>query len=224
MISWIQNHILLELTRHKTRRYSELRPRDVEGNLFTYHLKELMKECFVEKHETAYRLTPTGMQFVARLSLKTGKPRVQPKLLTAVIAKNEAGEYLFIKWRRQPNIDLVSFPYGLVHFGESIATMAALELAEKAGLEADLQYKGDIYVKGMRGNEVNRHMLVHLFEANNVHPGRQNELRPDVCGCFWARIEDIPAEHFVPGFYEIAKMANNIEHPIFQEVTTELKK
>jgi ADP-ribose pyrophosphatase YjhB (NUDIX family) len=206
MRSWIQDYILLELTRHKTRRYKELRPPDVEGNLFMYHLKGLIKEGLVEKSEVGYELTNSGLQLAARISLKTGKVRLQPKLLTAVVAKNEAGKQLFIRWLRQPNSSQVSLPYGLVHFGENISAMAALELAEKAGLVGDMHFLGDIYVRGMRGDETNRHMLLHVFEATNIRPGRESELRPDVCEWFWAHANDIPKEAFVSGFYEVNQL------------------
>jgi hypothetical protein len=138
MTSWIQNHILLELTRHAARRYSELRPRDVEGNLFLYHLNGLIGDGLVEKTDNVYRLSVKGTQFAGTLSLETGKTRLQPKILVAVSCVNGQGEHLLVRWHRQPNIGQVSFPHGMMHFGETAADMAALELAEKAGLVAGL--------------------------------------------------------------------------------------
>lgn len=222
MNNWIQNHVLLELTRHATRRYSELKPRDIEGNLFMYHLKGLIKEGLVEKKDTAYGLTVKGMQMAGHISLQTGKLRVQPKILTMVACRNGNGEYLFVRWLRQPNIGLVSFPHGMVHFGESLADMAALELAEKAGLEADLAFKGDIYIRGMRGDAVDRHMLVHVFKAGNVKTGRENELRPEVGEPFWAPLDSLSPEDFVPGFYEAAQLAVQSDMPLISDVTVQI--
>lgn len=218
MTSWIQNHVLLELTRHATRRYTDLKPRDVEGNLFMYHLKGLISEGLIEKHETTYRLTAKGMRAVGYLSLETGKMRKQPKILTTVVCQNEAGEYLFVRWHRQPNIGLVSFPHGMMHYGESVVVMAGRELAEKAGLEADLTFMGDVYVRGMRENELDRHMLVHVFKGKNIRPGKQEELRPDVCEYFWASLESVKAQQYVPGFYEIAHIATGSDMPSMSEV------
>ena len=205
MLSWIQDHTLLELTRHETRRYSQLRPKDVEGNLFLYHLSRLIKDGLVEKIEREYQLSTKGIQLAGVLSLETGKVRKQPKILTAVICKNATNEHLLVRWHRQPNIGLVSFPHGMVHYGETIADMAARELAEKAGLEATMHYRGDVYVRGLRGDEIDRHMLVHLFDAQDLRPGHQEALRPDVCESFWAPLSDFKPEQFVPGFYEIAQ-------------------
>jgi len=188
-----------------------------------YHLKGLIKDGLVEKTDSAYRLSAKGMQFAGTFSLKTGKTRLQPKILSAVVCQNEAGEYLFARWCRQPNIGLVSFPHGMVHFGESIFEMAALELAEKAGLAADLTYAGEVYVRGMRGEEVDRHMLVHVFRASNLRPGREAEVRPEVCESFWAPLDSLQPEEFVPGFYEIAQLVQTQRGHLFAEIVVEIK-
>lgn len=222
MNNWIQNHILLELTRHATRRYSELKPRDIEGNLFMYHLKGLLSSGMVEKKDAAYRLTAKGMQTAGYISLQTGKLRTQPKILTMTVCRNDAGEYLFVRWHRQPNIGLVSFPHGMMHVGERLQDMAALELAEKAGLEADLVFKGDIYIRGMRGETLDRHMVVHVFGASAVRAGRENEIRPDVCEPFWAKPDSLTPDMFVPGFYEAAQIAIADDMPILSDITVEV--
>jgi ADP-ribose pyrophosphatase YjhB (NUDIX family) len=222
MTSWIQNHILLELTRHAARRYSELRPRDVEGNLFLYHLNGLIGDGLVEKTDNVYRLSVKGTQFAGTLSLETGKTRLQPKILVAVSCVNGQGEHLLVRWHRQPNIGQVSFPHGMMHFGETAADMAALELAEKAGLVAEFTYRGAAYVRGWRKDLIDRHMLIHLFDAHDFRPGRQEELRPEVCESFWARLDTIRPEQFVPGFYEIAQLAENPDIPALTELSVQI--
>ncbi|HXH27245.1 MAG TPA: NUDIX domain-containing protein [Candidatus Acidoferrum sp.] len=224
MTSWIQNHVLLELTRHSTRRYSQLRPRDIEGNLFLYHLGGLIKEGLVEKADNHYRLSVKGMRFAGTLSLETGKTRLQPKILTTVSCKNEQGEHLLVRWHRQPNIDLISFPHGMMHFGETAADMAATELAEKAGLVAELTFLGSASVRGWHEGVIDRHMLVHIFEGHNFQPGRQEELRPEVCESFWAKLDTIKPEQFVPGFYEIAQLSADPDMPRLTEISVELER
>lgn len=199
----------MQLVRHTARRYSQLRPPDVEGNLFAYHLKGLQREGLIEKGDSQeYQLTASGLQLAGTLSLSTGRTRQQPKLLNTVVARNGDGEYLFSRWRRQPNAGLVSFPHGMMHYGKPVVVMAASELAEKAGLKASMRYRGDVYVRGLRGGEVDRHMLVHVFDAHDVQPDPHAGLRPDVAESFWARLSDLAPEDFVPGFYEIAQMVD----------------
>lgn len=209
MHNWIQYHILAELTRNSTRHYSQLRPGNVEGNLFTYHLNGLLRDGLVEKTNREYQLTSKGQQLVQTLSLTTGRIRKQPQILTAIICKNQAGEYLLSRWKRQPNIGLVSFPHGMVHFGTPIMDMATQELAEKTGLNADLLYRGDIYIRyaSKDSDEVKHHRLVHLFKATNPRPSRELRQRSDTSEPFWAKLSDICPADFVPGFYEVAQLA-----------------
>lgn len=208
-MNWIQQHILVELTRHPSRRYSEMRPEGVEGNLFLYHLDGLIKDGLVEKNEKKYTLTPKGLELASTLSLGTGKTRKQPQVLTAIACKNDQDEYLFSRWHRQPNTGLVSFPHGMVHFGETLPGMAALELAEKANLTADLSYRGFTEVRVFNVDIVSSHMLVHIFTASNTQKCKENSLKTDVSEPFWSKLSLLKEGDFVPGFYEIAQIINS---------------
>lgn len=205
MRHWIQTYILEQLVRSATRRYTELKPRDVESNLFMYHLKNLVREGLIEKDEKVYTLSQKGLRYVATLSLKMGKLRKQPQILNAIIARNSQERYLFSKWHRQPNTGLISFPHGMMHYGEPLLDAAKRELAEKAGLTADMIYKGSAYIRTLANQETDRHMLVQLFEAVNIQEGRQDEYRHDVAENFWAHPEDLSPALFIPGFYEITQ-------------------
>jgi 8-oxo-dGTP pyrophosphatase MutT (NUDIX family) len=220
--SWIQLHILRELTAHATRRYSQLRPKDVEGNLFAYHLKGLIGEGLIEKADAQYRLSAKGLQTAGVLSLSTGQVRRQPKILNAIVCRNEAGEYLMSNWHRQPNIGLLSFPHGMMHYGEAHIAMAQTELAEKAGLSGGLLYRGHVYVRGERDGTLDRHMLVHIFEATQLKPDASAALRPEVSEPVWMRLEDMRREQFVPGFYEIAQLYHETKGPIVADIVVEI--
>lgn len=208
-LSWVQYHILIELARHSTRRYSQLRPQGVEGNLFAYHLKGLMNEKFIEKtSEGHYQLTVKGLQLVGTLSLNTGKIRQQPQILNALICRNDRDEYLLARWHRQPNTGKISFPHGMMHYGEGLQVAAERELSEKAGLQATLTYRGHVYVRGMLEGVLDRHMLVHMFEATDTQP-LGNVVRSENSESFWSSLEAIQPDEFLPGFYEIAQLVKH---------------
>ncbi len=221
-MNWIQHHIILELTRSAERRYSDLRPEGVEGNLFLYYLEGLRKQGLVEKHEKNYRLTQKGLQYAGTVSLETGRPRVQPKVLTAVVAENESGEMLFVRWKRQPNVGQVSLPHGMAHFGRPLAEMASLELAEKADLEGELASRGYVEIIGKSGDEVDRHMIVHVFAALSIRSLAESRLRVDVAEPFWARPDDVPKAEFVPGFAEVLELARGSEAALAEKVVVEI--
>lgn len=219
-MNWIQQHVLIELTKHATLRYSQLRPDGVEGNLFLYHLEGLIKDGMVEKGDRSYHLSPKGLSLVGTLSLTTGKQRRQPKILNAMVCRNAEGQYLLSRWRRQPNTGLISFPHGMMHFGSGLLDMANLELAEKTGFSADLTYRGDVYIRTVSDGEVTDHLLVHVFNAARPVPLADPKLRLDAAESFWGDLADYPAEAFVPGFYELAQLVTNQpDGPIFADLT-----
>jgi hypothetical protein len=47
----LQQHILSQLIHYPERRYADLKPDEVEGNLFMYHLRQLMAAGWVIKRE-----------------------------------------------------------------------------------------------------------------------------------------------------------------------------
>ena len=166
----LQQHILVELIRHDDRRYADLKPGDVEGNLFMYHLRSLMKAGWVTKRaDGRYELTADGLRYADGLSLTTLAPRAQPRIVTLIVARNAKGEYLLLRRKRQPMLGMVGFPYGKVHLGESIGQAAARELKEKTGLAAGLVHRGDGYVTTFRGDEAVSEIFFHLFVASAIH-------------------------------------------------------
>lgn len=193
MHSWIQNQILDKLIRSKTVRYKDLRPLDVEGNLFMYHLKGLITEKLVEKSEDGYQLSARGLEYVRTVSLNTGKVRTQPQILNAIVAIDDQGRYLMYRWNRQPNLGKVSLPHGMMHVGEKLLNSAERELSEKTGLAGDCEYTGSIYVL----SDVD-HRLVNVFRVKNI----QGEIGPD---CFWAMLSEISPDDLVEGFHEIIR-------------------
>jgi ribosomal protein S19E (S16A) len=62
---WIQRHILKELALADSKRYTELKPDGIEGNLFQYHSRDLEKQGLIDRSEQGYALTPKGKSYVA---------------------------------------------------------------------------------------------------------------------------------------------------------------
>lgn len=169
-----------------------------------YHLKGLLREGYVEKDEKQYKLSKKGMQYVSQLSLATRKQRKQPQILNCIVARNEKNEYLFVRWHRQPNLGLVSFPHGMMHFGESSEESVRRELAEKAALTGDVSYINTVLIRSFQGDEVDRHMLVRVFKAESLQPLEGASVRTEVSEPFWALPSSVNPDEFIPGFHELA--------------------
>ena len=200
----LQQHILERLIRHENQRYADLKPDEVEGNLFMYHLRQLTNRGLVVKRaDGLYELTAEGMRQVDGLSLATLTPRAQPKIVTLVVCRNEMGQYLFYRRRRQPLLGMAGFPYGKIHLGESIADAAIRELFEKTGLATSLEHKGDGYITIYQDDEPVSQIMFHLFYGENP----VGELLPDATSgkAFWGTLSDVD-KTFMPSVIDLLQL------------------
>jgi ADP-ribose pyrophosphatase YjhB (NUDIX family) len=204
----IQLAILARLREQSPARYGYLKPHRVEGNVFVYHLKALMDQGIVEKVAEGYGLTTEGHNFVDRLSEDGLGIRIQPRIATLIALRHEDGSYLLYERQQEPYRGLIGFPYGKIHLGETIAASAARECEDKIGLEIPLVHAGDVYV-GVKGKgtgpatgELLMHTLFHVFIGTIID---KNLVRKE--GLFWEKPADITVEEQIPGFHEIADLA-----------------
>src|SRR4051812_48701432 len=89
----IQLHIIRQMLHAAESRYSELKPKNVESNLFMYHLKQLIREGLIEKRDKTYVLTREGKRFADRATLETMKIRIQPKIVVILCVRREDGKW-----------------------------------------------------------------------------------------------------------------------------------
>ncbi len=216
----LQQHILNRLIAHEDQRYADLKPDEVEGNLFMYHLRQLTSRGLVVKRaDGLYELTAEGKRLVGGMSLETFTPRAQPKIVTLVVCRNEAGQYLFYRRRRQPLLGMAGFPYGKIHLGETIAGAAVRELFEKTGFAAELEHKGDGYITIYQDAEPVSQIMFHLFYGENP----VGELLPDSTSgkAFWGTLSDVDAT-FLPSVVDLLQLLkdNSTEH-FFAELVYE---
>lgn len=218
----LQQHILQQLILNPELRYADIKPREVEGNLFMYHLKQLIAEGLVEKCDSGrYRLTAKGQSHVDKLSLASLTPRVQPRIVTLVAVEDSDGRWLLYRRKRQPLIDTVGFPYGKIHLGESVHAAAARELLEKTGLTAQLEHRGDGYATVYQGAEPVSEILFHLFYGRNP----QGELveRSHIGEPFWADVSQLPPDEVMPNMLDLLHLTQSYDGKrFFAELTHHL--
>ncbi len=212
-MNWIQKEIFRKLVLSDELRYTELKPESVEGNLFTYHLNQLVYDGYVTKIDKKYTLSETGKSYVSSMSLATGAKRKQPKIVVMIAGKNENGEFLLFKWKRQPYRELVSFPFGKVQYGKPVLDLTKKELDWKTGLKGDLRYQGDIYVQ-----TTNEHYLAHIFKLSALSGkiGSNGILGKP----FWGKVEELNENELIPGFKAIVEILETKKPPYLEEVIT----
>jgi len=210
----IQKHILKKLSLAKTARYADLKPKYIDGNLFVYHLKALVKVGYVSSGSGKYSLTTKGKRYVGGISFETFSERAQPKIVNILIIKDK-GKYLLYKRKRAPFTGLVGFPYGKIHLEEKVFEAAERELKEKTGLKARLHHRGEVYLTVHEEDELIEHMLCHVFTASK-HTNTINS-PSDIGECFWSTLEEIPKNKLIPGVKEISKLISKNKENFFEE-------
>jgi ADP-ribose pyrophosphatase YjhB (NUDIX family) len=217
----LQQHILSQLIHYPERRYADLKPDEVEGNLFMYHLRQLMAAGWVIKREDGkYELTPDGLRYAESLSLKTFSPRIQPRIVTLLVCRNEVGEVLLYRRHRQPLIGLSGFPYGKIHLGETILEAAGRELSEKTGLAARLTHRGDGYITTYVGAEMVSQIMFHLFEGTQI----KGQLLRHVDGeAHWITEAEIAEHKTLPSVIDLLRLLETHKERFFTELVYHLE-
>lgn len=161
----IQKHIVGVLIHQKYARFRDLRPPGVDTNLYSYHLKAMQKDGWVEKTTEGYTLTQNGLAYVDRVSLKKLNVRSQPKIISMLVVQNSDGDVLLLRRTKQPYIDTWTLPYGKTHIDDpSILEGAKREWREKLGDEpATIVHAGDGYIRVKKDETVISTTLAHVF-------------------------------------------------------------
>lgn len=124
-------------------RFSELCPKGIESDLYTYHLKQLMKLEYVQKLASGYELTKLGTAYLADIApLRYGKPQLL-KIAAMCLVVSE-GKVLYQHRSRQPHAGSWLMVAGGLKRGELLLDAAKRRLNEEAGLNGDPGYVGTL--------------------------------------------------------------------------------
>ncbi len=183
----------------KWARFRDMRPPKVDSNAYSYHLKTLQKEGFVEKGDEGYRLSPKGLSYVDKVSMEKFEPRIQPKLTNMLVIQNSKGEVLLISKSKQPFIDTWMLPYGKVHMeDESFFSAAVREADEKLHITPEgLDHRGSCFIRAMVRGELISSILANVFTAtvdDNV------ELST---GTRWCSVDELDTLRLAPATKEV---------------------
>lgn len=143
----VQASILYTLRNATRARYSELlRPTNLEGDRFKYHLATLLRKKLVFKAvDGAYELTAEGKGFANRLDESTGREIAGPKASMLLVVRSRAKGttyYLAHKRTREPFRDYWGIASAPMLRGIPIRQSAARELKKQTGIIADFTIAG----------------------------------------------------------------------------------
>ena len=169
----IERSILSFLMTHEFARFRDLKPDKVETNLFSYHLKVLLKADYVTKSDLGYTLSRRGLIYVDRVSIEKMRVRTQPKIITMLLVQDGYGKVLLQRRTKQPYINTWTLPYGKLHIDDiSVLDAARRESREKLDYDPrKLRHVGDCYITVMNGRHkvASRDSQGDLREDATVH-------------------------------------------------------
>lgn len=118
---------------------------ELTSDHFTFHVKKLQDEGYVEKGEKHYKLSRKGKEYANRMDTDENEIEKQPKVSVAITVEREGEngerEYLFQQRKKNPYFDFWGRVGGKVRWGESIIEAAERELLEETGLTAEFEYR-----------------------------------------------------------------------------------
>ncbi len=209
----IERSIIAYLMTHEHARFSEMRPSNIDTNLFTYHLKILVKQGYIEKTEKGYTLSSKGLIYVDRVSVDKMRLRTQPKIITMLLVQDGYGKVLLQKRGKQPYINTWTLPYGKLHIDdESVLAAAIREATEKLNFTPHkVRHAGDCYI--VVGN-IETRTLVHVvrFETDAIAASEHLQ---------WAEPLDLPKLKLAPAVEQIVTRAFFGDEFFFEEFRVE---
>lgn len=164
----LQKQIIATLVEAETARYADLKPKNVDGNTFTYHLHSLQKQKFVIKNEDGlYELTNKGKLYGINSSLKKAELFEQAHSII-LLSIRDGDRWLLRKRLVQPLYDKIGFIHGEPIAGETILEAAARTLSRRTNLEGTFTVKGSGYICMKHNEELVAYSHFTLLEVSEL--------------------------------------------------------
>ena len=163
MLHHIQKSILNSLASAESLRYAEIKPRELDGNVFGYHLKQLLADKYVSKNQDGdYRLTGKGREYIVH--------RYEDPLLSAhtifLIVVTSNNRYLLRERKVQPLLGMSGFVHGEPRPDEDVVLTARQRLLTKTGIDASPSVAGSALIAQYRDNELQSYTHAIVLTAS----------------------------------------------------------
>lgn len=206
MLHHIRRSILDELATAETKRYGQLKPDDLDGNVFTYHLKGLIADKLVQKTEAGdYSLTQSGRDYVVH---RYETPALSAHSIFLIVIRRQS-EFLLRKRDVQPLIGFTGFVHGEPEAGVDIIESAKRRLSNKTGIDGvELSVAGSALITQYRGGELQSfsHAAILYGETD-----QDLTVTSDNTGRnFWGALD--ATEQLLPSCHDIVEMLESGQH------------
>lgn len=203
MLHHIRRSVLDKLATAERIRYGGLKPINLDGNVFTYHLKGLIADGLVQKTADAeYALTQLGRNYIVHRYEDSAKSAHSIFL----IVLSRQSEYLLRRRDVQPLLGFSGFIHGEPEAGIAIIETAEKRLSAKTGIKnIDLSVVGSALITQYRADELqsfSHAVIIHGQTDQNI------TIDHDATGHnFWSSLESV--EDLLSSCKDITGMIDN---------------
>lgn len=205
MLHHIRRTILDTLAITDSLRYGEIKPKDLDGNVFNYHLKGLIVDGLVQKsNEGDYSLTATGRNYIVH---RYEDPTVTAHSIFLIVLRR-GSEYLLRRRKVQPLVGYSGFIHGEPQAGVDIIQTAKERLFLKTGLEnVELSVAGSALITQHHAGELQSFSSAVIIYGQTEE---ENVIEGDETGSnFWATLDG--TEKLLPSCVDIVEMIERQE-------------
>ncbi len=190
----VQKTILEQLAVVDTAHFADLRPKHIDSNTFTYHIKQLLRDGLVEKLEDGtYRLTNIGMFLGKNARLSEAEWLLKPFTQILLAIKSPKG-WLLAERDHQPIPNSVVLPILEPSTEQGILSFGQEQLNGLFSINSKLRVAGTAYIT------IHSKERLETMTHNTVLHTKitDNPLLPE--GYFWSKEHH---SNFYPGMPEI---------------------
>jgi hypothetical protein len=216
----IQKRIIFNLTRKESARFAELRPKNMDGNIFTYHLKQLIAAKLVTKTINGdYKLSQKGKLAGINIQLDSTDELEQAHSVLFLAAQNKNGEWLLRKRLVHPAYGKVGFLHCEPNAHENILETASRIFHERTGLSAKFNVRGGGYVALHRKKELESFTHFTMLYATNV---KGEPSSPGDSGQNFWHSGDLADQNLFSNMPELLEQLRDSKNLFFKEIRQEI--
>ena len=193
----IQRAIVTRLKSSEDLTFTEMKPLDIENKLFTYHLKIVIREGFVEKTQNGrYKLTSAGEKLWKRMSESTDKVATRAHSVLFLIIRSENKGWLLYKRKTHPLIGKEAFMHATPLAGRSIKESASAETVTRTNLLCSFEVAGSGFFQTYEADELSSYTnFTLLYCERPTGILSQNDEHAEY---FWVKSPDFSAPNMLP--------------------------
>lgn len=213
----IQKDILHSLVLGENLRFADLRPKVIDSNIFTYHLKQLIKDKLVAKNDDGtYCLTPLGRVAGINVTLSKKELLEQAHSILLMSLRTKEDGWLLRRRFAQPMFEKVGFVHGEPVAEEPAAETAIKTFQDRTGLTANFKPAGSGYVRLFKGSDLESFTHFQFFTADSY----SGELIPKMRNGenYWSKNPDFESNEMIPSMSDLVRLISESDNLFYADL------